>query len=219
MSAKMIFFTTSHDEKFLTEEEALEIGDYTKHIWINNVVKKEESYRENQLWGGVYYLSPEENVTEVLITLGQNLNWTFKDNKQIINGYTVWDCKSYNNLIQSNTYTRIVSDAEEKEIAFITYDSLTLQATTGLKIYYYGNKPIPWGSSGNLFEEDSEIHFRFDENGELGSIFTTDIIFGNDPIYTPASFFKIAGNFFEEMGGCDDELYYYTHLEPVVPNF
>ncbi|REC63583.1 hypothetical protein DRF65_05685 [Chryseobacterium pennae] len=219
MSAKMIFFTTAYDDEFLTEEEALEAGNYTKHIWINNALKKEESYRENKLWGGVYYLSPEENVTEVLIALGQSLNWTIKDNKQVINGYPVWDCKSYDNLVKKTTYTRIVSDTEGIEIAIITYDSVTHQVKSGLKIYKFGNKPIPWGEPGSVFDEDSEIFFRFGEDGELDAVHVSDFLFSNDFAYTATQFFRAAGNFFQEMGLSEEEIYYYTHAEPLVPNF
>jgi hypothetical protein len=61
--------------KSFTEEEALKLGNYRKHIWINNALKKEETYREHKLWDGVYYLSPEENLTEVLAVLGTHQKW------------------------------------------------------------------------------------------------------------------------------------------------
>lgn len=218
MSAKMIFFTTD-DGRFITEEEALKVGNYTKHIWINNALKKEEIYREYQLWGGVYYLSSEENVTEVLITLGQNLNWTFRDNKQLINGYTVWDCKSYDNLEQASTYSKIVLDADDHEIAVITYDSLTHQVKRGLKIYRIGNKPIPWGDPEAIFDEDTDIVFIFGEDGEVDTVHVSDVLFSNDFSYTASQFFRAAGNFFEEMGLSEEEIYYYTHAEPIIPNF
>ncbi|AZA90462.1 Uncharacterised protein [Chryseobacterium nakagawai] len=219
MSAKMIFFTTPYDEEFLTEEEALEIGNYRKQIWINNALKKEESYRENQLWGGVYYLSPEENVVEILIALGQNLNWTLKDNEQKVKGYTVWDCKFYNALEQAPTYSKIVLDADGKKIATITHDSLTHQVKGGLKTYEFGNQSIPWGGSDDVFDEDSDIVFIFGEDGEVDAVHVSDFLFSNDFTYTASQFFRAAGNFFKEMGLSDQEIYYYTHAEPLVPNF
>jgi hypothetical protein len=219
MTTEMIFFTTAYDEEPLTEEEALKVGNYTKHIWINNIVKKEESYRENQLSGGIYYLSPEENATEVLITLGQNLNWTFRDNKQVINGYTVWDCKFYNHLEQEPTYSKIVLNSDEKKIATITHDSFTHQVKGGLKTYRFGGQPIPWGDPEDVFDEDSDIMFLFNDDGELGAVYVSNFLFSNDFTYTAAQFFRAAGNFFQEMGLSDDEIYYYTHAEPIVPNF
>ncbi|MDN3691920.1 hypothetical protein QWZ06_06445 [Chryseobacterium tructae] len=219
MSAKMIFFTTAYDEEFLTEEEALAGGSYIKQIWINNALKKEESYREHKLWGGVYYLSSEENVTEVLMALGQNLNWTLRDNKQFINGYTVWDCKFYSGLQEDTKYSKIVLNADGEKIATITYDSLTNQAKGGLKTYQFGNQPIPWGDPEDVFDEGSNIVFIFGEDGEVDIVHVSDFIFSNDFTYTAWQFSRAAGNFFQEMGLSDEEIYYYTHAEPLVPNF
>lgn len=220
MNTKMIFFTKDYDEGFLTEEEALEIGNYRKHIWINNALKKEESYRENQLWGGRYYLSPEENVTEVLIALGQNLNWTIKDNKQVINGYTVWDCKSYSNLQQDATYSKIVLNSGGNKIATISYNSATNVAMGGLKVFNYGNRPIPWGDSDDVFFEDSEIYFSFYDNGDIRTIFMIYDLFTNDSFWDSLdTFLKDSGDFFQKLGITNEELYYYTHVEPLVPNF
>ncbi|BAP32837.1 ATP-binding domain 1 family member B [Chryseobacterium sp. StRB126] len=218
MSAKMFFFTTD-DGQFLTEDEALEQGNYQKHIWINNALKKEEIYREHQLWGGVYYLLPEENLTDILLALDTNLNWTIKDNKQLVNGYTIWDCKSYDRLEQASTYSKIVLDADDNEIAIITYDSITHQVKRGLKIYKIGNKPIPWGDPEAVFDEDTDIVFIFGEDGEVDTVHVSDVLFSNDFSYTASQFFRAAGNFFEEMGLSDNEIYYYTHIEPIVPNF
>lgn len=219
MSAKMIFFTNPYDEELLTEEEALKLGNYRKHIWINNALKKEETYREHKLWDGVYYLSPEENLTEVLAALGTHQKWGIKDNKQTFNDYTVWDCKFYHHFEQGPTYSKNVSDAEGFNIAIITYDSVTHQVKSGLKIYKFGGQPIPWGDPEAVFDEDSEIFFRFGEDGELDAVHVTDFLFSNDFTYTAAQFFRAAGNFFQEMGLSEDEIYYYTHAEPVIPNF
>lgn len=218
MSAKMIFFTTD-DDRFLTEEEALKLGNYRKHIWIDNVLKKEEVYREFQLWGGTYYLSPEENLTEILIALDTNLKWTIKDNKQQVNGYTIWDGRSYDHLEQYPTYSKTVLDSDGQEIAIITYDSLTHNLKRGLKIYKFGNKPIPWGDPEAVFDEDTNIVFIFGEDGEVATVHVSDILFSNDFMYTADQFFRAAGNFFQEMGLSDEEIYYYTHAEPVIPNF
>lgn len=218
MSAKMIFFTND-DNQFLTEEEALELGNYRKHIWINNALKKVETYIEHQLWGGIYYISPEENVPEVLIALGQDLKWTLQDNKQVSNGYTIWDCKLYSNLKQESTYSKIVLDADDNKIAAITLDSLTHQVKGGIKVYKFGNKPIPWGDPEAVFDKDAEILFRLGEDGELELVYVNDFLFSNDFSYTASQFFRAAGNFFEEMGLSEDEIYYYTHAEPVIPNF
>ncbi|WP_160136615.1 hypothetical protein [Chryseobacterium sp. c4a] len=219
MSTNMIFFTNTYDDEFLTEEEALAGGSYIKHIWINNALKKEESYREHKLWGGVYYLSPEENVTEVLIALGQNLNWTLKNNKQLINGYIVWDCKFYSGLQEDTKYSKIVLNANGEKIATITYDSLTHQVKGGLKTYKFGNQPIPWGDPEDVFDEDSDIVFIFGEDGEVDTVHVSDFLFSNDFAYTAWQFFRAAGNFFQEMGLSEEEIYYYTHAEPLVPNF
>ena len=66
---------------------------------------------KTNFWGG-YYLSPEENVTEVLNTLGPDLNWAIKSNKQIANGYTIWEIRWYDeNLQLKSKYAKRVNDS------------------------------------------------------------------------------------------------------------
>ncbi|MCJ7932806.1 MAG: hypothetical protein MUW56_04040 [Chryseobacterium sp.] len=218
MSTTVSFFNSN--KKQITEQQAFSLNNFSKHIHINNVLKKEETYRDNNLWGGRYYLSPGEDVIQVLTALDPSLNWTILSNKQIINNYTVWDCKFYTDLQQDATYSRIVLNSGGNKIATITYDSITHEAKGGLKVFNYGNKHIPWGDPDDVFFEDSEIYFSFYDNGDIRTIFMNYDLFSNDSFWDSLDvFLKDAGDFFQKLGITNEQLYYFTHVEPLVPNF
>lgn len=219
MSTTIHFFNDNN--RLITEQQALQLNKYSKHLIIDNVLKKEEIYWDSNLWGGTYYLSAGENVTDVLLGLNPALKWSIMSNKQLVNGYTIWECRFYHeNLEQESKYTKIAFDNVGDKIATVSYDTLTHQPKGAFKVFKYGNQPIPWGDPGDLFPEDSEICFSFSDDGNVENIFMLYDLFTNNSYWTNLNnFLADAGDFFQEMGVSPEELYYYTHVEPLVPNF
>lgn len=117
----------------ITEQQANTINEFSKLFLIDDILKKHENYYYNELKGGIYYLSPLENINQVLADLDNaQLKWSLMNNKQMINGYTIWDSKRYDaNFLQESTFTKIVLDNKGIEIAIVEYDTIS-----GLK-----NKP------------------------------------------------------------------------------
>lgn len=39
-------------KEFITEQQALQLNDYVKLFYVDNQLKKDETYRGRELWGG-----------------------------------------------------------------------------------------------------------------------------------------------------------------------
>lgn len=219
MSTTIQFFNSNN--KLITEQQANQLNRFSKNIFIDNILKKEEIYYDKILWGGEYYLSPGENVSDILTQLNPALKWSIMSNKQIVNGYTVWEARSYfENLQQKPKYSKKVFNNIGSHIATVSFDSITNQAKGAYKVFNYGNQQIPWGDPGDLFPEDSWIGFSFSDDGNIKSISMMYDIINNESYWTDLNdFLADAGDMLEEIGLTQEKLYYFTHVEPVVPNF
>lgn len=142
-------------------------------------------------------------------------------NKQIINGYTVWESRFYfENLEQKPYYSKIVIDNQGKEIAIVEYDRITNQPKGAYKEFRYGNKQIPGAAQGELFPEGSEIYFNFSDDGKIESILMNYDIINNPSRWENLNkFLEEANSFLQGIGVTSEQLYYFTHVEPLVPNF
>lgn len=219
MSTTLQFLNSNN--KLITEQQANQLNRFSKNTFIDGILKKEEDYHENVLRGGVYYLSPEENIAQVLNDIGVGLNWAIMSNKQIINGYTLREIRWYDDNLQTKSeYAKEIKDNLGNDIATISFDSITNQAKGAYKVFYYGNKQIPWGKPGELFPDDSEISFLFSDDGNIENITMNYNVINNESYWKSLDkFLTDAGDFLEEIGMTQDQLYYFTHVEPVVPNF
>lgn len=221
MSTTINFYNRNNN--LITEQQANQLNDFLKEIHIDNILKKKETYYDKTLWGGTYYLSPGENVTEVLTNLGAHLKWSIASNKQVINGYTVFDYRFYDdNLQQESKYSKEVTDNLGNHIATVSFDSVTNQAISAYKVFNYGNQQIPWEDSGDLFPEDSWISFSisYKDNEKIVAVTMMYDIINNDSLWTDLnSFLTDAEDMLEEIGLTQEKLDYFTNIEPVVPNF
>ena len=126
-------------ESFITEEEAEQLSDYSKLFYEDGALKKEETYKDGVLWGGVYCLGSSEDPITVVKQLGPHLMWSIGSNKQIVNGYTVWEYRFYTEALELKpTFSKITYDSELRVVGVIGYDTATLQAINGLKTFYLG---------------------------------------------------------------------------------
>lgn len=168
--------------------------------------------------GGIYYLSNNENAVEVLNTLGAHLKWSFHVNEQEINGYTVPEFRSYDKDLQlKQKYYKHVKDPSGRVQTIVSYDTITNQPISTLKIYHIGGLQVPDELEGILWKEDAEIIFRVNENGI--NIRMNYECLTNTPIWNSLEHFQLdAGTLFLEEMFPGDMLNYFTSLE-LVPNF
>lgn len=220
MSTTIKFINTKNN--FVTEHQANNMNEFSKLFYINDVIKKHENYNNKELKGGLYYISPLENIIDVLTDVNNSvLKWSFMSNKQMINGYTVWDSKRYKqNFEQEPVFTKIVLDNKGMEVATVEYDSITLETKGAYKTFNYGGKPIPWAETNKYFPEDSEITFLFSPNGNIESIYMNYDILNNESHWKELNHFLVdSQEFFQQLGVTPEQLYYFTHVDPLVPDF
>jgi hypothetical protein len=207
-------------ENFITEQQANQLSDFSKLYYENNILKKEETYINNQLEGGVYYLSPDENINEVLTNLGVHLNWAIMSNEQIINGYKVFELRGYNENFQNDPeYSKVVYDYENRVIATVAFDSQTHLTKGAYKAFYFGGMHVPWDDDDIFFEEDARVIFSFDTNGSIENISMNVDIINNESNWISLNKFLIDGAFFIENMMPSNKLDYFTNVEPIVPDF
>ncbi len=219
MSTTIKFLNSNNN--LITEQQANQMNDFSKHFFENDVLKKQEIYFDKELFGGDYYLFSGENLNNVLTQLDLSLKWSIMSNKQEVNGYTIWESKNYfENFQQKPKYSKMVLDSQGNHIAVIDYDSVTNESKGAFKVYYYGGKPIPWSESGEIFPEDSEICFSFSDDGIIRSIRMNYDIINNESYWTNLSkFLADAEYFIQEMNITPAQINYFTHSEPLIPNF
>lgn len=70
-----------------------------------------------------------------------------------------------------------------------------------------------------FFPEDAHIGFSFDDNGNIKRISMNEDLINNESNWTSLNKFLIDGDFFINQMMTQEQLYYFTHVEPVVPNF
>ena len=219
MSTTIQFLNSNN--KLISEQQANQLNRFSKNTFIDGILKKEEDYYENKLRGGIYHLSPGENVIEILSSIGVGLNWAIVSNKQIINNYITQEVRWYDDILQiKSQYAKEVTDNLGNHIATVHFDTVTNQPKGAFKVFNYGNQQIPWGDPGDLFPEDSEISFLFSDDGSIENIKMNYNIINNDSYWRRLDkFLTDAGDMLEEIGFTQEKLYYFTHVEPVVPNF
>lgn len=206
--------------KFITEQQANQLSEFSKLFYEDNALKREDVYYENKLWGGEYYLSPGENVTEVLNALGPELDWAIMSNKQIINGYTVWEIRWYDeNLQLKSKYAKSVDDSMGKHVATVEYDVVTDQPKGAFKIFNFGGMHIPWDELDMFFADDAYISFSFDENNQIEQISMNEDIINNESYWTSLNKFLNDGDFFISQMMTQNQINYFTNVQPLVPNF
>jgi len=205
-------------ESFITEEEANQLNDYSKLFYEDGALKKEETYKDGVLWGGVYRLGSSEDPITVVKQLGPHLMWSIGSNKQLVNGYTIWEYRFYTEtLALKPTFSKIAYDSKLRVVGVISYDTATLQVKSGLKTFYFGGVLVE-GETNSYYEEDSEINFNFDST-------TLSQIFMNSEIINNEGSFDTLNSFVQEAGTLIDYLFtpaqldYYSNLEPLAPPF
>ena len=206
--------------ELITEQETEQINFYSKLYFEEGELKKQENYKDKELIGGTYYLSEGEKHTDILNQLGAQLKWVIGGIKQVINGYRVHEFRSYDeNLHESETYSKLVKDHNERIIAVVSFDTISREAKGAYKVFYFGGVQVPDDEEGVKFDEDAELTFSFKDNGEIKRIdMNIEYVSNNSNWSDVASFINQAGNFIGEVMTIE-QLNYFTTIEPVVPNF
>ncbi len=206
-------------EEFISEQQALQLDYYSKIFYIDDKLKKEEIYRNNVLWGGEYYLSPDEDAITILTQLGAHLQWSLCISQQEVNGYILSEYRAYDgNLQQEPDYTKSIIDPTGRVETYVSYSSQTNLPVSAFKMYNFGGLQVTDEEDGILWVEDANIKFSFSENG-LDTIRMNVGYINNTEIWDSVSHFQLDAQYFIDDMLPGNMFAYFINIEPVVPNF
>lgn len=153
--------------QLVTAQQAAKLEHYTKLIYKNNELKREELYIDKNLCMGIYTLTSNETVNSVRLDLEESNKWSFRMNKQLINNYTIYENRSFDeNGNEYSTFSKEVYISDERIIAKQSYDTTSLELKSSYKIYYLGGLDVINDDYvEGIFVENAKISFYFDSNG------------------------------------------------------
>ncbi len=190
---------------FVTQQQSMLLKDYSKLYFIDHELKKEEKFLDRIPLNGLYYLNNSENPLSIVNQLNPNFSWTFLT-KTILNGYSIFESKAFDSSLQLKPkYYKKVFNTNEKHIATIMFDSQTNTPLGGIKIF--------------RFWEDEEILFNFNDEGIVRKISISNMILSNEMTYYDLSGFLDEIDEFVGDIITQEQLDYFTNLEPLVPDF
>lgn len=204
----------------ITTQQKNSLKDYYELKFIDNILKMKFLYYDNEIVNGIYFMSSNENIENVISSLNMSHKWTIMSNREIINGYSVWRKNFVNDSILSAIYNKIVYNSNNQEVAEIGYDSSGIPTRGGYKILNIANKNITFDDHyiDGVFDDNAEVIFYFDENGEIDSIDTNTNVF-SEPYTILPKFLR------EQQNGpilnlmTPAMLTYFTNFIPLVPDF
>ena len=204
----------------ITAQQAAKLEHYTKLIYKNNELKREELYIDKNLCMGIYTLTSNETVNSVRLDLEESNKWSFRMNKQLINNYTIYENRSFDeNGNEYSTFSKEVYLSDERIIAKQSYDTTSLELKSSYKIYYLGGLDVINDDYvEGVFVENAKISFYFDSNGIIKEIhpFAGWL---DDSYSSLNSFLALENDGPLLYHSTPEMLAYYTNREPLVPNF
>ena len=153
----------------ITNQQANQLDEYDELTFVDNRLKIEKKYYDNELEGIYIYIYPDENESAILNTLTEpDFEYSIIKDFEQINGYDTWKSYAYKNGVLDSQYSMEVFDAQDRQIAIIGYDETGAIDFPGWKKYYISNNII-YDENGNIdikYSEDSYVKFDF-MSGEL----------------------------------------------------
>ena len=153
----------------ITNQQANQLDEYDELTFVDNRLKIEKKYYDNELEGIYIYIYPDENESAILNTLTEpDFEYSIIKDFEQINGYDTWKSYAYKNCVLDSQYSMEVFDAQDRQIAIIGYDETGAIDFPGWKKYYISNNII-YDENGNIdikYSEDSYVKFDF-MSGEL----------------------------------------------------
>ena len=206
--------------QLVTAQQAAKLEHYTKLIYKNNELKREELYIDKNLCMGIYTLTSNETVNSVRLDLEESNKWSFRMNKQLINNYTIYENRSFDeNGNEYSTFSKEVYISDERIIAKQSYDTTSLELKSSYKIYYLGGLDVINDDYvEGVFVENAKISFYFDSNGIIKEIHP--FVGWLDDSYSSLNSFLAVENDGPLLYHLTPEMLdYYINREPLVPNF
>lgn len=154
--------------QYISEIETSLLTDYYILYFLNDLLKIKKETFGGEPFLGEYYLSIDEDITNIIGGLDSSYKWFFVT-QDIVNTYAIKEKRSYNeNLQPSLFFFKEVRDSNDKFIALIKYNTETNQSIGAFKVFRY---------------QEEEITFSFKEDGQIEKIDLTEMILSNELSY------------------------------------
>lgn len=156
---------TNNFGEVVTPQQANQLSKYDEQTYIDNRLKIEKKYYNNELEG--IYIYPDENESAILNTLTEpDFEYSIIKDFEIINGYNIWKSYAYKNGVLSSEYSMEVFDAQGRNIAVAGYYGDGSIRWGGWKMYYISNNV--------LYDDDGEMSIGYDESSYIEFDFMSD---------------------------------------------
>jgi len=150
----------------ITYQQANQLDEYAEQTYVDNQIKIERKYFENELEIIYVYIYPDEDVNAILSALTEpDLEYSIVKDFEQINGYETRKYYAYKNGVLDSEYSMKVFDAQGRDIAVAGYNGDGSVRWGGWKKYYISNNA--------LYDDDGEMSIGYDESSYIEFDFMT----------------------------------------------
>lgn len=201
----------------VTSQQSNQLNNYSELTIIDNRLKKEKHFYENELEFIKIFIYPDEDVNSILNSLTElDTEYSIAKDLEEVNGYIIWKHFHYKNGVLNPDYRTDVQDSQGRVIARRSYNGNGTIKEKGFKKYYIG---------GNvLYDDDGEVDIGYADDDLILFDFSGDNIkiemvlaYGDDGTYDSVSdFLDVWQTLLPFM--TPGKLTYLSNLEPLIPN-
>ncbi|GGI29554.1 hypothetical protein [Pedobacter mendelii] len=166
-----IKFTNSYGEQ-ISSQQAESIEYYLREEYEDDFgLRKKIRYNKGAVVGTTHYLKNSENPNDLIInSLAGSDSRGFYFNKQIINGYTIWDIESFKDAEKIHK-AKEVWDSKNRTLAYQQIE-IHSNAVIGTRKYFYLEDLGPYFSEAPSIPDNGVFEFDYNFSGlEPGEIF------------------------------------------------
>jgi hypothetical protein len=203
--------------KILTAQQLLQTDNFTKHIYVDSVLKSEEQNytlpRTDKKFKRIFYFLDDttenrDTVANQLCNIQENTSCVIRYNKQTLNEFTLWDSQFYDvDGLPKGNGGQVVYNDMGRNIYSSVFDQETVPLRSVTKIMYANETDNDW--------EDRLFLFHFIRDIDTGEM-ELSIHDANNRYYwlMPQD---IDVEFVQGEGYWDNHQNYHSHL-PILPD-
>jgi sporulation protein YlmC with PRC-barrel domain len=207
----------------VTEQQKNNLSEHFKLTYdldTNKLKTKLHYFDKNVINEGVYYMDPNEDITNVITQINPSHRWGIMSDLQVINGYKVWRRNYFQNGELSDVYSKEVFNTNGDYVAGMGYDNNDQPTRGSYKKFDLSNKNMidEDGDVVGVFEDGDIVTFGYGSDGSFTvRSSNTDIFF--KPYITLQSFLESQQNGFVMNLMTQEMKEYYLNFQPLVPPF
>jgi len=203
--------------KILTAQQLLQTDNFTKHIYVNGILKiRERNYtlpRSNKKFKRITYFmddatEDQNTVASQLCSIEENTSCILRYNRQTSNGFTLWDGQFYDvDGLPKGNGGQVVYNDMGRNIYSSVFDQETVPLRSVTKTMYANETDNDW--------EDILFIFHFIRDIDTGEMELSISDFNNRYYWLMPQ--DVDVDFVQDEGYWDNLQYYHSHL-PILPD-